>query len=64
VSTPTREEFAQLRDRVNALSRDFDAAHRMALLQADIDLIRSAWARVGTIGERDQAIRAVVSEAK
>ena len=50
MSTPTREEFNQLRERVNALTRDLDAAHRelriqferMAQLQADIDVIRGA----------------------
>jgi hypothetical protein len=74
VSMPTREEFNRLLDRVNALSRDLDAAHRelriqferMAQLQADIDLIRSAWARVGAAGEgtAELAIRTVSSAAK
>jgi hypothetical protein len=74
VSTPTREEFTKLFDRVNVLSRDLDAAHRelriqferMAQLQADIDLLRSAWARIGTAreGTTNQAIGAIGSRAK
>ena len=55
MSTPSSEEFNRLLERVNALSRDLDAAHhelriqfeRMAQLQADIDLIRAAWSKVG-----------------
>jgi hypothetical protein len=74
VSTPTREEFNRLLDRMNAMSRELDAAHhelriqfeRMAQLQADIDVIRGAWSKVGNqpgTGERSN-IRVVGSGAK
>ena len=55
MAAPTSEEFDRLREKVNVLSRDLEAAHRelriqferIAQLQADIDLIRAAWAKVG-----------------
>jgi hypothetical protein len=72
MSTPTREEFNQLRERVNALTRDLDAAHRelriqferMAQLQADIDVIRGAWSKVGSQPATERPIRVVRSGAK
>jgi hypothetical protein len=70
--TPTREEFSRLTHEVSRLSNELAAAQRelriqferMAQLQADIDIIRGAWSKVGSQPAPERSIRVVGSPAK